>query len=69
MRFVPDTHPHILGKLAAHLRMLGFDSLYRNDCPHEELAHVAAHCLRGRANRPMTPSLYCAAREKSLPRC
>jgi len=39
MRFVLDTH---LGKLAAHLRMLGFDSLYRNDCPDEELAHISA---------------------------
>jgi len=39
MRFVLDTH---LGKLTAHLRMLGFDSLYRNDCPDEELAHISA---------------------------
>jgi len=39
MRFVLDT---LLGKLAAHLRMLGFDSLYRNDCPDEELAHISA---------------------------
>lgn len=39
MRFVLDTH---LGKLAAHLRMLGFDSLYRNDCPDEELAQISA---------------------------
>jgi uncharacterized protein len=39
MRFVLDTH---LGKLAAHLRMLGFDSLYRNDYPDEELAHISA---------------------------
>jgi uncharacterized protein with PIN domain len=39
MRFVLDTH---LGKLAGHLRMLGFDSLYRNDCQDEELAHISA---------------------------
>lgn len=39
IRFVLDTH---LGKLAAHLRMFGFDSLYRNDCPDEELAHISA---------------------------
>ena len=39
MRFVLDTH---LGKLAAHLRMLGFDSLYRNDRRDEELAHISA---------------------------
>jgi hypothetical protein len=39
MRFVLDTH---LGRLAAHLRMLGFDTLYRNDCQDEELAHISA---------------------------
>ena len=39
IRFVLDTH---LGKLAAHLRMLGFDSLYRNDCEDEELAYIAS---------------------------
>jgi uncharacterized protein with PIN domain len=39
MRFVLDTH---LGKLAAHLRMLGFDSLYGRDCRDEELAHISA---------------------------
>lgn len=39
MRFVLDTH---LGKLAAHLRMLGFDSLYGNDCRDEELAQISA---------------------------
>ena len=39
MRFVLDTH---LGKLAAYLRMLGFDSAYRNDCRDEELAHISA---------------------------
>jgi len=39
MRFVLDTH---LGKLAAHLRMLGFDSLYGSDCLDEELAHISA---------------------------
>ncbi len=40
MRFVLDTH---LGKLAAYLRMLGFDSLYRNDCQDEELAQISAN--------------------------
>jgi uncharacterized protein len=34
-RFVLDVH---LGKLAAYLRMLGYDTLYRNDCQDEELA-------------------------------
>ena len=39
MRIVLDTH---LGKLAAYLRMLGFDSLYRNHCQDAEIAHIAA---------------------------
>jgi uncharacterized protein len=37
-RFVLDAH---LGKLAAHLRMLGFDTLYRNDFDDETLAGIA----------------------------
>ncbi len=37
-RFVIDGH---LGRLAAYLRMLGLDSLYRNDYEDEELAQVA----------------------------
>jgi uncharacterized protein with PIN domain len=37
-RFVLDIH---LGRLAAYLRMFGFDTLYRNDFPDEELAHIA----------------------------
>ncbi len=37
-RFVLDNH---LGQLATYLRMLGFDSLYRNDYQDEELAMVA----------------------------
>jgi len=36
---VLDTH---LGRLAAYLRMLGFDSLYRNDYHDEELACISA---------------------------
>lgn len=38
-RFILDNH---LGKLAAYLRMLGFDTLYRNDYQDEELARVAS---------------------------
>lgn len=38
IHFVLDTH---LGKLAAYLRMLGFDTLYRNDYCDEELAEIA----------------------------
>jgi uncharacterized protein len=37
-RFVLDVH---LGKLAAHLRMLGFDTLYRNDYTDEELVEIS----------------------------
>ncbi len=38
-RFVCDTH---LGRLAAYLRMLGFDTFYRNDCADDELARISA---------------------------
>ncbi len=38
-RFVLDVH---LGKLANHLRMLGFDTLYRNHCDDEELAEISS---------------------------
>lgn len=37
-RFVLDIH---LGKLANYLRLLGFDTLYRNDCHDEELADIS----------------------------
>lgn len=38
-RFILDVH---LGRLAAYLRMLGFDSLYRNDFDDPELADISA---------------------------
>ena len=38
-RFVLDTH---LGRLARYLRMLGFDTLYRNDYADEELARISS---------------------------
>lgn len=38
-RFVLDLH---LGTLAKYLRRLGFDTLYRNDYPDEELAYVSS---------------------------
>ena len=38
-RFVLDVH---LGKLAAHLRMLGFDALYRNSFTDAELVRISA---------------------------
>jgi hypothetical protein len=37
--FVLDAH---LGRLAVYLRMLGFDTLYRNDYADEELARVSS---------------------------
>ena len=37
-RFVLDCH---LGSLAVYLRLLGFDVLYRNDFPDEELARIS----------------------------
>ena len=37
-RFVLDAH---LGRLAAYLRMVGFDTLYRNDYDDEELARIS----------------------------
>lgn len=42
LRFILDNH---LGRLAAYLRLLGFDSLYRNDYDDETLAEIAG---RGR---------------------
>jgi uncharacterized protein len=38
IRFVLDIH---LGKLATSLRLLGFDTLYRNDYADEELAEIS----------------------------
>ena len=37
-RFILDMH---LGRLAAYLRMLGFDTLYRNDYRDQELARIS----------------------------
>lgn len=37
-RFVADTH---LGRLAAYLRLLGFDTFYHRDCSDAELARVS----------------------------
>ncbi len=38
-RFILDTH---LGKLARYLRLLGFDTLYKNHCDDAELAEISA---------------------------
>lgn len=37
-RFINDSH---LGKLAGYLRLLGFDTLYRNDYQDEEIANIS----------------------------
>ncbi len=42
-RFVVDVH---LGKLASYLRLLGFDTLYRNDFLDEELAEISSAEIR-----------------------
>ena len=42
-RFILDQH---LGRSAAYLRMLGFDTLYRNDYHDEELARVSDEDMR-----------------------
>jgi len=39
-KFVLDTH---LGRLAAYLRMMGFDTLYRNDYEDDVLAEISAN--------------------------
>ncbi len=43
VRFVLDTH---LGRLAGYLRMLGFDTVYSNDCSDEELAKISSEGKR-----------------------
>ncbi len=43
IRFVLDIH---LGKLATSLRLLGFDSLYRNDYEDKELANISYNQAR-----------------------
>lgn len=40
LRFVADTH---LGRLAAYLRMVGFDTVYRRDYGDRELAKISAN--------------------------
>jgi len=39
LRFVADVH---LGRLAAYLRLAGFDTAYRNDCRDEEIVAISA---------------------------
>ena len=42
-RFIADAH---LGKLARHLRMAGFDTLWKNDVDDDEIVRVAARDKR-----------------------
>jgi len=42
-KFVLDCH---LGRLAAYLRMLGFDAIYKNNFPDEELADISSEQKR-----------------------
>lgn len=42
-RFIIDNH---LGRLTAHLRMLGFDCLYRNDYDDDQLAQISSQQQR-----------------------
>jgi len=42
-RFLLDNH---LGRLAAYLRMLGFDSLYQNDYQDDQMAAILVHETR-----------------------
>ena len=51
-RFVLDVH---LGRLAAYLRMLGFDALYRNDYADDQLAAIAGGIDAGPPAPPATP--------------
>ena len=62
-RFVLDVH---LGRLATYLRMLGFDSLYRNNYDDEELAQISSeqHRIlltrdRGLLKRSIVTHGYC----------
>ncbi len=62
-RFVLDGH---LGRLAAYLRMLGFDALYQNECADEDLAEKSASQERilltrdrGLLKRRMVTRGYC----------
>jgi uncharacterized protein with PIN domain len=38
-RFIADVH---LGRLAAYLRLAGFDTIYRNDAPDDEIVAISA---------------------------
>jgi hypothetical protein len=67
-KFILDTH---LGKLAIYLRVLGFDTLYFNDCADDELARLSAdeHRIlltkdRGLLKRRIVTHGYCVRSPK-----
>ncbi len=64
IRFVADTH---LGRLAAYLRMLGFDTLYRNDYDDPQLAAIAAGERAGAADARPRPAQTQERRLRLLP--
>jgi len=71
-RFVLDTH---LGRLAAYLRLAGFDSSYANDAGDEDLARISARERRILPTRDqgllkrveVTHGCYVRATEPHLP--
>ncbi|GAA6618513.1 hypothetical protein NUACC26_043240 [Scytonema sp. NUACC26] len=62
IRFVLDIH---LGKLATSLRLLGFDTLYRNDYADEELARISSTQERILLTRDK-PGTACASRTRFI---
>jgi len=67
-RFVVDGH---LGRLAAYLRLLGFDTLYKNDYRDEELSRISRDERRilltrdrGLLKRAMVTHGYCVRSQK-----
>jgi uncharacterized protein with PIN domain len=70
VRFVLDTH---LGRLAAFLRLFGFDTLYRNDYEDSELARIAGEegrvlLTRDRGLLKRKPVVYGYAVRETKPR-
>jgi uncharacterized protein with PIN domain len=69
IRFILDIH---LGKLANYLRLLGFDTLYRNDYRDEELAEISSQEARilltrdrGLLKRRLVTYGYCVRQDKA----
>ena len=69
VRFILDIH---LGKLATYLRLLGFDTLYRNDYQDQELAEIASRegrvlltRDRGLLKRSIVTYGYCVRQDRT----